>query len=285
MELTKYMAENNIGIGIQSHHFTVSSLKYASPMHTHDYFEIFFITEGKAIHKVNGERQYLSEGSLVFMRPEDVHCYENYEEYDCKFINICYTRECISETFKFIGSAFKPERFLEARLPLITILSSLEIDEIVGRLDKINALALNDKELLDIQRRGLLVDILLKFFWQYRDKNKKEMPEWMETLLINMQKSENFILGITRLYELSGKSIGHVNRVFRKVLACTPVEYINDLKLKHAKHLLLTTNMDVTYIALESGFENLSHFYHMFKRKYNVSPLNLRRGAFNSPLN
>lgn len=46
------------------------------PLHTHDFYEIFLVAEGKAIHEVNGSSQLLSKGSLVYIRPSDTHYYK-----------------------------------------------------------------------------------------------------------------------------------------------------------------------------------------------------------------
>lgn len=38
-------------------------------IHTHDFYELFLVSHGGAIHAVNGRSQLLSEGSFVLMRP------------------------------------------------------------------------------------------------------------------------------------------------------------------------------------------------------------------------
>lgn len=45
------------------------------PVHTHDFYEIVFIGRGKGTHCINGRQQILSDGSMVFIRPEDVHSF------------------------------------------------------------------------------------------------------------------------------------------------------------------------------------------------------------------
>ncbi|MEK5494787.1 helix-turn-helix domain-containing protein [Paenibacillus sp. FSL R7-0297] len=46
-----------------------------------------------------------------------------------------------------------------------------------------------------------------------------------------------------------------------------------------ARNLLLTTELRVVEIALEAGFENVSHFYHQFKKIYRQAPLDFRRNG------
>lgn len=73
---------------------------------------------------------------------------------------------------------------------------------------------------------------------------------------IVVAEKENLNRGLHALYELSGRSAGHVNQAFRQYLNQTPTEYINQLRLNVARNLLLTTELRVVEIALESGFEN-----------------------------
>ena len=43
--------------------------------HCHDFYEIFITVSGTVTHFINGITQKLPEGSLVFIRPDDVHAY------------------------------------------------------------------------------------------------------------------------------------------------------------------------------------------------------------------
>ena len=50
------------------------------------------------------------------------------------------------------------------------------------------------------------------------------------------------------------------------------IEYLNDYRLTIAERLLRTSDATVLEIAEKSGFDNLSYFNRMFKRKYGQSP-------------
>ena len=45
-------------------------------IHTHDFYELFLVPKGSAVHAVNGRSQLLTEGSFVLVRPNDVHATE-----------------------------------------------------------------------------------------------------------------------------------------------------------------------------------------------------------------
>jgi AraC-like DNA-binding protein len=62
----------------------------------------------------------------------------------------------------------------------------------------------------------------------------------------------------------------------------TPSEYLTDKKLEYAKNLLLTTNDSVLDVSLIVGFDSVSHFIKIFKAKYGITPLQLRKTDVNN---
>ncbi len=54
--------------------------------------------------------------------------------------------------------------------------------------------------------------------------------------------------------------------------------YLTRYRLQRAQHLLDTTDLPITEIAAETGFAEISHFTHTFKRETGVSPHAYRRG-------
>ncbi len=43
--------------------------------HDHDFAEIFWFEEGEGWHLINGHKEKLSKGDMVFMRPLDAHTF------------------------------------------------------------------------------------------------------------------------------------------------------------------------------------------------------------------
>ncbi len=63
-----------------------------------------------------------------------------------------------------------------------------------------------------------------------------------------------------------------LQRLFRQFLDVTPLQCMNDLRLKRGRALLAETNMPVTEVAMACGYVSVSHFSKSFRRKYGVSP-------------
>ncbi|WP_434512555.1 helix-turn-helix transcriptional regulator [Desulfitobacterium sp. AusDCA] len=70
-------------------------------------------------------------------------------------------------------------------------------------------------------------------------------------------------------YDLNMSEANFCNS-FKKLIGVTPREYITNLKLTQAKNML--KNQNVTEVALDLGYENISHFIEIFKNKYGITP-------------
>jgi signal transduction histidine kinase/DNA-binding LacI/PurR family transcriptional regulator/CheY-like chemotaxis protein len=80
---------------------------------------------------------------------------------------------------------------------------------------------------------------------------------------------------IARHVAISGN---YLTECFRQVLGITPMAYLTRCRMQRAQRLLTHTDLSITEIAAETGFSELSHFTHTFKREMGVSPNAYRRG-------
>lgn len=78
------------------------------------------------------------------------------------------------------------------------------------------------------------------------------------------------------LADLVGLTPQYFCSLFKKATSQTPVEYINLIKLRRAKELLLQTPLTVQEIARRVGIEDASYFCALFKRHEHVTPLTFR---------
>ena len=83
-------------------------------------------------------------------------------------------------------------------------------------------------------------------------------------------------LSIAQLAKLCFFSEYHFMRFFKRHMNMTSIEYLNQYRLEMASRQLAETNLSVTSIALESGFNNISYFNRVFKRKFGVTPMEYR---------
>lgn len=72
--------------------------------------------------------------------------------------------------------------------------------------------------------------------------------------------------------KLCEMSVPGFRRSFREYVGVSPIEYRNSLRLQYAKMLLTTGEYSVEEVAHKSGFNNISFFYRLFRRKFGSSP-------------
>ncbi len=88
---------------------------------------------------------------------------------------------------------------------------------------------------------------------------------------------EGFTLGV--LARRLGVSERHASRLLRQELGTSFPEYLSALRIERAKKMLATTDDAVTDVALETGWQSLSHFNAVFRRRVGETPSRYRAVA------
>ena len=68
-------------------------------------------------------------------------------------------------------------------------------------------------------------------------------------------------------------------RLFKNTFACTPYQYVLDMRLRHARALVLGGQLPLAGIAEEAGFSSQSHMTTAFVRAFGATPGDLRRAG------
>ncbi|HWA38917.1 MAG TPA: DNA-3-methyladenine glycosylase 2 [Burkholderiales bacterium] len=85
--------------------------------------------------------------------------------------------------------------------------------------------------------------------------------------------------GLERLAVRLGISERHVRRAFGVEFGVSPVAFAQTQRLLLAKRLLTDTRLPVTEVALASGFNSLRRFNALFKERYRLQPMQLRKAV------
>ena len=72
-------------------------------------------------------------------------------------------------------------------------------------------------------------------------------------------------------------SKNYIIRIFNKEFGISPIQYINEVKLRRAMYLLETTSKPIREIAIESGYADYTYFYKRFVQKTGISPQKWRK--------
>lgn len=119
--------------------------------------------------------------------------------------------------------------------------------------------------------------VLISDFYMY-DKQSRPSAENRMSNELKEYVSLNFrrpltLASLSKVYYVSEKYLG---RIIKKALGMSFHAYLNEVRLHNAAALLRTQDMTVTDIALDSGFENVTYFNRMFKRKFGITPTRYR---------
>ena len=78
-------------------------------------------------------------------------------------------------------------------------------------------------------------------------------------------------------------SKNYIIRIFNKEFGISPVQYINEKKMRCAMYLLETTSKSIVEIATECGYADYAYFYKQFVKKAGVSPSTYRKHIQQNP--
>lgn len=97
------------------------------------------------------------------------------------------------------------------------------------------------------------------------NKERKSLREFMNA---NFSKP----LAIEDYAYLSGRSLSAFRRDFIEHFGISPKQWLIDKRLEKARQLLLNRKTNVSQVALETGYENISHFVKAFHKKFGIPP-------------
>lgn len=94
-----------------------------------------------------------------------------------------------------------------------------------------------------------------------------------------MEKNFMFNMPLEQFSYLTGRSLTTFKRDFHRIYNITPQRWLTQKRLELAHYQLAGQQRKPVEVYLETGFENLSHFSHAFKKQYGYSPAELSRRA------
>lgn len=238
-----------------------------SGFHCHEYYEVEIITAGTAKDTINGKDYKLNRGEFLFLAPDNTHYLRNYDAKGTTVVNLAVSIKLMKEIFAFSGITTPSE--------LIWPLTGQLPQEMITQLTEHAQILINPSK--DIPEKRILVKQWMTtcFLCSHhfsRKEHETKLPEWMQQLTSELKTPEGLSGGIQYIKTHTTLSYPHICRYFQKYLQQTPVEWINEQRLLYSANLLMHTNTSILEISLECGFNNLSHFNHLFKKFYGITP-------------
>jgi len=101
------------------------------------------------------------------------------------------------------------------------------------------------------------------------------IAEMLDELNRRLDKPTN----LDDLAQWSGFSAQHLNRVFRRELGITPLQYLAKMRMERAATILVDGRWTVRAVAAKCGFDDPYYFSRLFKQHFGRSPAEYRRAA------
>ena len=113
-------------------------------------------------------------------------------------------------------------------------------------------------------------NLLLSYIKMLTDNKHPSLTHIMESNFCYNLKMEEFA-------KMSHRSLSTFKRDFHNHYNMTPGKWLLSKRLDYAASLLLNNFSNISQIAFESGFEDVSHFSRAFKEKFSLTPSEYRK--------
>ena len=133
-------------------------------------------------------------------------------------------------------------------------------------------------ELISLEMQGRLMRMASNLC---EEKENKLIDTHATTLVEKMAIfiAKNYANSI-RVFDV-GEAVGlhpdYANSIFKKAFGCTLSEYISEERIAHAQRKLLSTNMSITEVAFDCGFNSVSRFNAAFLKMNGCTPREYRK--------
>lgn len=131
--------------------------------------------------------------------------------------------------------------------------------------------------LADCQRTARVVGDFICLLAEQYGMGDVDHDRLTDSIKSYIRENYAYNFSLTDLAEIFGYNAKYLGRVFKSRTGTTVNAYCNTLRIGEAKRLLKETQMRITEIALETGFNNISYFNYVFFQETGMAP-----GAYRS---
>ncbi|AUS96851.1 hypothetical protein CDQ84_09965 [Clostridium thermosuccinogenes] len=256
--------------------------------HWHYYIEILYSLSGTARVILGGACYSLNKGDMILINGREVHSISSDEGVDTKYIVIRFDPQVLYTTSRTVFESKYILPFVMAEFKHQKLFAEEEIFNTPVPV-LINEIYQEFREKAYGFELAVRTDIGRLFLWILRTwynkgltldiGNKLKESEIQKLQNVFNYLDENYKYDITAesAAKLCNMSYSYFCRQFKALIGKTFTEYLNHIRITEAEKLLLTTDMNITQIALETGFSNSSYFIQQFKHFKNISPKQFRK--------
>lgn len=162
------------------------------------------------------------------------------------------------------------------------ILDKLNCESTINKLKKIEKIINQNGKFQDMIIYSYITQIVGIIQNKYRETIDNvpilKAPAKLKTAIDYIHNHFTTIENLDNIAEHSGITVPYLSRIFKKHLLCTPIEYITNLRISHAKYLL-SQDYSITDACFKSGFNNYTYFISKFKSVTGITPSKFKKEA------
>lgn len=242
--------------------------------HGHDFCELAFIESGQGIHTIGNRDYHLRKGDIFIIKGNEKHGFfalENVKIFNIMFnVSDLVMEDCgtlsgfwilfVHEQFSdFLSHMRLKDEDYEQMLRWCNLLQREYTERTPGYVTVCHSVLMQ-----------LIVFLSRKF--QIPLKDEKNMDIRLTKTVVYMQLNFQNKITVENLAEIAGFSSRHFTRMFTQVYGMSPIEFLNELRLNHAKMLLESGSYKVIEVAALCGFQDSNYFSRYFKEKSGCAP-------------
>lgn len=262
------------------------SAKYQSPELVMP-LSVCFAISGPAEYKTESGEYRLSNNYLIINSGQKCAWKLN-ASHKIESLTVCFENKFVNEVLEnlvipedrlfhsFRTKNSQPMQFMEKLYPIDNF-----VMPVVMKMRIASNVSFEDKEWWEEQFYELLTKMLIVHRSIYKDVEKLPSAKLSTKteLYKKIWKAKEYIdtsfkeeLSLQRIAEEACISRFHFLRLFKEIFNETPHQYISRRRIETATDLLSRTDLPVTQICNEVGFDSLSSFSWLFKQRLGFSP-------------
>ncbi|MCL2572269.1 MAG: AraC family transcriptional regulator [Defluviitaleaceae bacterium] len=258
------------------------------PKHRHNFIEIVYMCKGSIIHLVNDIPIELKAGDLLFLSQRAFHeiLPAGMDDIAINFIIPTVFFEQMYHMLEgekgllfdfIIGSLFENKRKSVSYL-YFNAAGILPVQNLVENL--VYSIIEDPPTLTTIQKTMAL---LMLYLMHYVDKMQtlKDEENQLAVSVLQYIDAQYKTASLAELSRILHYDQAWLSREIKKNIGKGFKELVQDKRMSVAAHLLTNTQIPVSRIIENVGYENQSFFYHKFKAYYQSSPTDYRVTAIN----
>lgn len=234
--------------------------------HFHSNIEILFVRKGEVDMTVRGETARLSAGDLAIAVSYEPH----------GFVSI---GETVVQVFLFPSDALPDFTHLTEEYTLTSsfLRQCRRTAELVSLMDRLREFV--DRE-VSLTARGYayaLLGILQEELGLCRKKEGSQSDLLVRQLLLYIEEHFREPISLAHLARELGYHKDYLSKVFNARIGCGFLYYVNFLRARYARHLIVSGEQDLYRISFASGFQCMKSFRRAFLEHYQETPYECKR--------